>query len=405
MGFWIVAFALSLTAAGLIARALARGGGAAHDADTDVQVYRDQLSEVDRDRARGVLSDAEAERLRIEVSRRLLEADRAGRGRATVGAAPGWATGAAITACGIGLVGGAFAIYAWLGAPGYPDMPLQSRIAAAEDARQDRPSQAEAEAQTPDRSVAPSEIDPEFETLIERLRTTMDNRPDDRRGQELLAVNEARLGNFAAAARAQERVVALKGAEAGAEDYAQLAEMLVAAAGGYVSPEAESAITRALKADGQNPQARYYAGLLYAQTGRPDRAFRIWRRLLEESPGDAPWVPPIRARIDSLAQAAGVNYSAPEPRGPSAADIAAAEDMSAEDRQEMIRGMVSRLSDRLATEGGPAADWARLIGAYGVLGDTEAAAEIWAEAQDAFSGDTSGLEQIRAAAEQAGVTE
>ena len=58
--------------------------------------------------------------------------------------------------------------------------------------------------------------------------------------------------------------------------------------------------------------------------------------------------------------------------------------MTDDERTEMIRGMVDGLSDRLATEGGPASDWARLIGALGVLGETERAAAIWNEARDVF---------------------
>ncbi len=55
------------------------------------------------------------------------------------------------------------------------------------------------------------------------------------------------------------------------------------AAGGYVSPEAEAALSEVLRREPSNGRARYYTGLLYAQTGRPDLAFRVWRPLLEDS--------------------------------------------------------------------------------------------------------------------------
>ena len=79
--------------------------------------------------------------------------------------------------------------------------------------------------------------------------------------------------------------------------------------------------------------------------------------------------------------------------------------MSQDDRQEMIRGMVDRLAERLGTEGGSPAEWARLIGALGVLGDTQRAAAIWAEAQTVFADVQGVLDQLRAAAIQAGVAE
>ena len=65
----------------------------------------------------------------------------------------------------------------------------------------------------------------------------------------------------------------------------------------------------------------------------------------------------------------------------------AAAEMSVEDRMAMIEEMVAGLNDRLASEGGPAEDWARLIGAYGVLGRDDAARAILAEAREVFAGD------------------
>ena len=93
------------------------------------------------------------------------------------------------------------------------------------------------------------------------------------------------------------------------------------------------------------------------------------------------------------------------PPGPSAGDVAAAEDMSDEDRQEMIRGMVEGLAERLSSEGGTAEEWARLITALGVLGETERAGTILAEARQVFWDDAAGLSAIEAAGERAGLSE
>jgi cytochrome c-type biogenesis protein CcmH len=48
---------------------------------------------------------------------------------------------------------------------------------------------------------------------------------------------------------------------------------------------------------------------------------------------------------------------------------------------------VESLASRLASEGGPAADWARLIASRGVLGDAQRAQAILTEARGAFEGD------------------
>jgi cytochrome c-type biogenesis protein CcmH len=82
-------------------------------------------------------------------------------------------------------------------------------------------------------------------------------------------------------------------------------------------------------------------------------------------------MPLIRRTIIDLAQIAGVTYDPPEVKGPSAEDMQSAAEMSAEERSAMIAAMVTGLADRLATEGGPAPDWAQLIVAYGVLGETQ----------------------------------
>ncbi|MGB1035401.1 MAG: c-type cytochrome biogenesis protein CcmI, partial [Primorskyibacter sp.] len=66
-----------------------------------------------------------------------------------------------------------------------------------------------------------------------------------------------------------------------------------------------------------------------------------------------------------------------------------------------IQGMVARLSDRLATQGGPPAEWARLIRAYGILGDRNAAQAIYVEARTVFAGQDSALRDIYRAAQDA----
>lgn len=414
MTFWIVAAAMALVVAILLALAMlrARRGQALDAGASDVRVYRDQLAEIDRDLARGVLSPDEAEQVRVEISRRLLDADRKAAAAGDAAPAPSRGTTLAAVALGAAVVAGAVALYARIGAPGYPDLPLATRIEMADAARANRPSQQAAETEIAARVPPVTNADPRHVELVEELRAALADRPDDLTGYRLLVRNEAALGNFSQARAAQERVIALLAEGATATDYADLADLMILAAGGFVSPEAESALVEALRRDPSNGTALYYSGLLYLQTGRPDRAFAIWRGLLEASdPGD-PWYMPIRAQIDEVAMRAGVDYTPPAPpmaggapRGPTAADVAAAQDMSPEDRQAMIENMVSGLSDRLASEGGPAEDWARLITALGVLGRTDEARAIADEALTAFAAEPDSLPLIEDARRRAGIAE
>ena len=127
---------------------------------------------------------------------------------------------------------------------------------------------------------------------------------------------------------------------------------------------------------------------------------------MREGPFDAPWAAAIRDQITQVADAAGISFRPPvtsSGRGPSAEDVAAAEDMSEGDRQEMIEGMVQGLADRLAAEGGPAEDWARLIGALVVLDRRDEAEEILADARSTFASEPEALATIEAAAQRAGL--
>lgn len=405
MLFWIIALALSLAVMSVIALAGLRARAGNDRAESaDLPVYRAQLAEVENDAARGVIGPEEAERLRNEIARRLLAADAAaGSGRLAGGRMPM----VAVAVIGLAVLGVGGGLYYYLGAPGYGDMPLQRRLAEAAEYRDTRPTQAEVEAQTP--VMTRPEISEEFQSLMERLRKAVAERPDDLQGQRLLARNEASLGNAKAAYAAQARVIELLGDSATPEDFVTYGEMLVMAAGGYVSPQAEQAFRTALARDPDNGAAQYFLGVMWRQTGRPDIAFRIWDGLLRRGPEDAPWIRPIRSQIDEVAAMAGARYEQPAPAealsGPSAADVEAAQDMSAEDRQEMIRGMVSRLSERLATQGGTAQEWARLISAHGVLGDLARARAIRDEALQVFAGNPDDLALIRAAGERAGLTE
>lgn len=413
MLFWIVTAALaSAVALPMVLVLLRRKADLRDAADFDIAVYRDQLAEVDRDLERGTITEEVAERTRIEVSRRILEADRA-RAATARESAPRAATLVAGLLAAIVVVGGSLLLYAAIGAPGYGDLPLERRLAVAEIVRENRPDQATAEAQLP--PSPPLDAAPDYIELVARLREKVAERPGDVRGLQLLAANEANLGNYRAAYDAMNRLIAVLGNDAPAGAHAQLAEFYIRAADGYVSPEAEAALRVALERDPAQPDARYLMGVLYIQTGRPDLGFRMWQPLAERGPFDAPWMPSLRANIEAVAAQAGIRYELPDaPQapatppmaglpGPTAEDMAAARDMSPEDRMAMVEGMVAQLGERLATEGGDASEWARMIGALGVLGRTEQAAAVYEEAQQVFAADPAALAGLREAADRAGL--
>ncbi len=410
--FWIIAFTMALLVAALLTLSIVRGRSSDGEVDLaagyDLQVYREQLLEVERDLARGVIAKPDAERVRVEVSRRILAADARVRAATPVVQSTG-AVGTMAAGLAVLVVAGSGVMYFMLGAPGYGDLGLKQRIETARLTHETRPSQEQVEAQVS--PAPPLEMDPQYKALIDQLREKVAGQPDDLEGQVLLAHHEAQSGNLEAARVAQAQVIALMGDLAGAEEYAQLGELLIIAANGYVSPQAEQILRTALEKDPTHGPARYYWGLMLAQTGRPDLAFRIWDGTIRQSPAGSPWLSPILDGIVEMAWLAGVpDYEVPTPRGaapalagPSSEDINAAAGMSAEARQEMIQSMVARLSDRLATEGGSPDEWVRLIGALGILGQKDRAQVIYNEAKVSFAEDETALAMLGEAAGQAGL--
>jgi cytochrome c-type biogenesis protein CcmH len=411
MTSWIIIFGLiclALTALSIAAvlAPLWRSDGAddtpVFGADTDIDIYRDQLAEVDRDLARGVLDATEADRTRVEISRRLLHAD-ANTRSATTGA-PHGANRAVMIVLAAAMVLGAGALYWQLGAPGYDDFPRAQRISEGEERRENRPSQQAAEQANPE-TDAISQADAGTREILQALRGAAFERPDEVQAWAYLAQIEASVGNMQRAARAQEQTIALLGDAAVDTDFVRLLDFLVIGTQGYVSPEVEAITVSLLQADPDNTAAQYYAGLLYAQTDRPDRAFGFWRRVVEDGDQDTLYWDFAAGQIENVAAQLGIDYALPDQRGPTADDLAAAQDMTDQDRNAMIQGMVGQLADRLATEGGPPQDWARLISSLAVLGENETALNVLSEAEASFGGDVQAVEILRRAAQEAGLIE
>ena len=63
-----------------------------------------------------------------------------------------------------------------------------------------------------------------------------------------------------------------------------------------MSPEAETALERVLALQNDHKPSLYYMGLLLVQIDRPDRAFRIWQKLLAEADPTAHGLSPSAAR-------------------------------------------------------------------------------------------------------------
>lgn len=377
-------------------------------ATKDVDFYQRQLADIENDVASGTLSKEDAARTRVEVSRRLLDADTRAQQNTQTSSAPKAANIAMAIALVALLFGMGGYLYVALGDDGRADAPLAKRFMQADEVYKNRPTQKEAEESAPERSVTIDEQDME---LINQLRTALEQRPGDAVGYKLLARQEAQLGNYAAARRAQSRVIEIAGPEkAETDDLVLLGRIMVYGTNGYVSPEAEAIWKEILRRDPNLSEARFYMGLMFTQTERPDVAYVFWEPLLETANPNAPWMQTLRDQFASVAYYAGKDFtpaaqvSDTQP-GPTAEQVADAQDMTPQEREEMILGMVERLGARLETGEATAEEWARYIRTNSILGNDDIAKDAYDEAKLLFADDPVGSKFIFQSGVETGIIE
>lgn len=360
MTLWFVLAVMTAAAVLAVLWPLSRRDGGS--GGSELAVYRDQLNEIERDRASGLIGEAEAKAARVEVSRRLIAAADAAETERPAALRPLWLRrGAALTGLLL-LPAGALALYLWLGSPNMPGEPLAERLQAAQQNRS-------------------------IESMVSQVEAHLERNPNDVRGYQVVAPVYLRLGRFADAVNARRKVLALAGENAARQ--ADLGEALTAAANGVVTAEAKTAFERALALDPEELKSKFFIGVAAEQDGDRKQAAAIWSGMLEKAPADAPWVDMVREALVRI----GETRPAAAP-GPSAADVAAAGAMSEKDRDEMVRGMVAQLAEKLKQDGGDIAGWQRLLRAYMVLGERDKAQAAAADARRALGSDPDKLRRI-----------
>jgi cytochrome c-type biogenesis protein CcmH len=363
---WIAMAVLTAAASLAILAPLYRtrsGGGAARVA---VAIYRDQLAEIDRDVARGVIAETEADAARAEIGRRLIKESSVERVPARAGDVR-----LAILAGAVGVPLAALALYLAIGAPAVLDSPLA--------ARQNAPL---------------ADQDPAI--LLARVEAHLAAAPEDGQGWEVIAPAYARLGRHDDAAKAYANAIRILGSDANRE--AGLGEALTAANDGIVTKEAREAFERALALEPDAIRPRFYLALAHGQDGDAPAAIAAWRALLADAPAEgAPWVEAAKAELARL-EGQGL-------RSPTESDIAAAASLGAEERAAMIDGMVASLAGRLAAQPNDPEGWARLIRSYVVLGRTGDAEAALARAREVFAGDAARQADLAALAQSLGLAE
>lgn len=234
MLIWLIFTGMTAAVVAALAVPFMRNSAGAQgtDSDFDRAIYRDQLQELDRDAARGLIGEAEAQAARNEISRRLLQV-----------AKPGVPTAgnryALLAVLLVPLI--ALPVYAKYGSPLMPDVPLQERLKGA-IANQD------------------------FEALVATVEAHLAQAPDDIEGWKVLAPAYKRERRWRDAADAYANILRL--APPTADAIADYGEMLVFASEGMVTAEAEGAFVEALKLEATNERANYYYDMALKQEGK-----------------------------------------------------------------------------------------------------------------------------------------
>lgn len=331
MLFWLIAALLTLGASLSVLLPLSgRRADASSSAEHDLVVFKQQMAEVERDRATGMLGAAEADEARAEIGRQILRLDR----EARKAEAPPSGRLRLVGVAAVFLVPLlSWGVYASVGSPDLPSQPLEARL--------DKP--------TEESSV---------EELVARIERSLRANPEDGRGWEMLGPVYLQLGRFDDAANAFRQAIRIEGTAPARE--VGLGEALTGAANGKVTDEARAAFERVLAAEPTNGLARFRLAAADAQAGRTAEALAAWNALLPTLGPQSPLRPAVTRAIE-LASAA----QAP---GPTAEQVEAADGMSAADRTAMVEGMVASLDQRLREAPQDLEGWLRLVRSYAVLG-------------------------------------
>jgi cytochrome c-type biogenesis protein CcmH len=376
MLFWVIAALLTLGASLAVLLPLAARPKPGRDgSDHDLEVYRDQLSELERDVQQGLVHPAQADQARAEIARRILRLDQSAARGTTKARETSSASRLVATAAVLAIPLVSWGLYAELGSPDLPSQPLAERLA---------------------KNPADSSVD----ELIARAEAHLAANPSDGRGWDVVAPIYLRMQRFPDAVNAYRNAIRLDGDSAARR--AGLGEAIAYTAGGIVSTDAQAAFEAALKLDPANTKARFYLAMAMAQEGRNDDAIAGWQAMLASLPQGSPWRDAVE---DALSRARRPAASAnATPAGPTGQDVEAASSMSPEDRRTMIESMVANLDEKLRQNPHDWEGWTRLVRSYLVLGKTDQARDALNRGVAAFGADTEEARKLVAFAASLGLT-
>lgn len=257
MTFWVVAVALMVAVVALLAVPLAKRrtaaeGGVDHDR-SNIALFHDQITELERDLGQGLLSEEQFEQARLELSQRLLAEVKPAPAEAGSGTTrPGGTWRYAILAC---VPIATVLAYLALGVPQALDPNVVDPMPGT-----------------------PADHAANLDQLTHRLAERLEKNPNDTEAWVLLARSYQMLGKAPEAVKAFARAIDL--VPTSAQLHADYADVQVAANDGQWTPQARASVAKALALDPAHPKALWLEGSDAFMRKDYAGALASWEKLL-----------------------------------------------------------------------------------------------------------------------------
>ena len=296
MLFWFIAGILTLGAVLAIIWPILKEKTQSEDpASFNLQVYADQLDELERDLQQGRIAKQDKESARLEIQRRILSTNSNIKENNNQNHKNPSQFSRMILAVLLAFLIPSFALgtYITMGKPGLPGQPFNNRVS-----------------QTPKpTAIATNEGQHgEINDMITNLRAKLDKNPNDIKSWELLGKTYLMQKKYSEAASTLERALQITPSNIGMR--AAFGEALTLAADGRVTQKSESEFKAVEKHTPDDPRARYYLGLAEYQRNNLTAALRRWIALEIDTPADAPWRTMLQSRIQKAEKESGIDISA-----------------------------------------------------------------------------------------------
>ena len=363
----------------------------AQTAARGLEIYKDQIKEVETDLAVGTINSVDAEQATTEIQRRLVVASR---NVETVRPLPPAWRGLALASTAGLVILGSVNLYSYLGSPDLPTAPVKQMAAIPDAAAQQTAAATPQATQIPAAATGTAANGPgQVTDMIQKLALRLQANPNDAEGWRMLGWSYFNIQNYTQSTAAYAKAVSLD--PNNIEYKSAYAEALVQSTEGMVTPEAQKLIAEVLAKDPKDLRGRFYDALAREQAGDQTGALDRWMALLAEAPADAGWREDVRAHVEKLGKDTGRDVSAAMATAGAVPPAAATQPLGATEKNAMVDGMIAKLAQKLVDNPKDRDGWAMMIRSLTVKGDKAGAEKALQDALVIFKDDPATIDGLK----------